>query len=173
MPHGARQGRFPATTLLSVRTPPVATMPAGRCEPARSGAPLTALGRERRNAPVSPRPEPPDTGACDSGGSQRPPYPSPVIGDHACSTCSGWDLGALRLRAAALRAATGGRANQSNEKKLLRFTTPDLRIIDDLGTAALARRATRPLRDHPPPLRDGLDGPLLEQRARIMVRALP
>jgi DNA replication protein DnaC len=59
-----------------------------------------------------------------------------AIGERACRAGSSVLCIAAQRLFAQLR---GSRADQSYEKKLLRFTTPDLLIIDDLGLRPLER----------------------------------
>src|ERR1051325_5226221 len=69
-----------------------------------------------------------------------------------------------------LRAA---RADASYDRKLLRLTSPDLLVIDDLGLRPLSsRRAARPLRDHPAALPARLYDHLVESRRGGMVPAV-
>jgi len=59
-----------------------------------------------------------------------------AIGERACRAGSSVLFIAAQRLFAQLR---GSRADQSYEKKLLRFTTPDLLIVDDLGLRPLER----------------------------------
>jgi len=59
-----------------------------------------------------------------------------AIGERACRAGSSVLFIAAQRLFAQLR---GSRADQSYEKKLLRFTTPDLLIVDDLGIRPLER----------------------------------